>query len=263
MEQGGSKSIPLKNYFGSELANRLQSLIQPHYNAFPAEEFITSISKQVDQLELKQRVALIAAELRTSLPQDYTEALGILMKILGPENKTEEGMFTNGYFLMPVAFFVEKYGLEHYEISMPALYEITKRHTSEYSIRPFLQIYPDHTLAILREWSKDENAHVRRLVSEGSRPRLPWAKRMRAIKEDPAINLSLLESLLADSSFYVRKSVANHIHDLIKDYQEETIAWLEKQMQSEEKHMSWIVRHSLRSLVKSGNETALELIGRF
>ncbi len=254
-----SEFTPLKHYFGVELAERLASLIVPHDASFPANDFVEAVAEQVGPLELKERVAVISRELRHSLPADYIVSLDILLQLLGPENETEEGMFTNGYFLMPVAHFVEVYGLDHFDVSMRALYEITKRHTSEYAIRPYLARYPDESLALLTTWTKDANPHVRRLVSEGTRPRLPWAKRMDPLYGDPRRNLALLEPLWNDSSFYVRKSVANHLNDLTKVDKDATLDWLLDQWDRGGEHTPWIVRQSLRSLIKSGDAEAMRI----
>jgi len=252
--------IALKYYFGIELAQRLSALITPYYPEFPSAAFAAAVANQTGPLELKGRVAVIAEQLHRALPASYPESVLILLKIVGPENETEQGMFTNGYFLMPVAYFVEKFGLEHFDISMNALYEITKRHTSEYAIRPFLQRYPDDSIRLLNIWRRDPNPHVRRLVSEGSRPRLPWAKRIVALKGDPAQNLDLLDLLWDDPSLYVRKSVANHMNDLTKDYKKTTLNWLRERIGRGGIHMDWIARHGLRSLVTSGDKEALELL---
>ena len=175
-------SQPLKNYFGRELALTLSDLIQPLVARFPVDSFVEAVTRQSESLELKGRVAMIAAELHQALAMPYEGSLEVLLDILGPENETEQGMFTNGYFLMPVAYYVERYGLQHFELSMHALYEITKRHTSEYAIRPYLLKYEDQCLERLKAWRTDSSLHVRRLVSEGTRPRLPWAKRIPVIK---------------------------------------------------------------------------------
>ncbi|MFC4402415.1 DNA alkylation repair protein [Gracilibacillus xinjiangensis] len=254
-----SEKKALKHYFGDELAHHLSSIITPHFPNFPTDSFVQSVGNQVEPLELKGRVAVISDELRNDLPADYPEALNILLSILGPENETEKGMFTNGYFLMPIAFFVERYGLQHFEISMHALYEITKRHTSEYAIRPYLKCYPDECLTYLNNWLNDPNPHIRRLVSEGTRPRLPWAKRMKAIKGNPANNLALLAPLLKDPSFYVRKSVANHLNDLTKDYRDTTLDWI-RRLDRKEDGIDRVIRHGLRSLVSSGDPEALSLL---
>ncbi|WP_042478454.1 DNA alkylation repair protein [Bacillus ndiopicus] len=256
-----SENTALKHYFGVELARRLSSLIEPHFPNFPSDSFIESVANQVEPLALKGRVTVISDELRIALPSDYSESLSILLKILGRENETEQGMFTNGYFLMPVAYFVEKYGLQHFEISMNALYEITKRHTSEYAVRPYLANSPNECLIYLNNWLYDPNPHVRRLVSEGTRPRLPWAKRMHAIKGDPANNLNLLAPLLKDPSDYVRKSVANHLNDLTKDYRDVTLDWL-RCLNLEDADIKWIIRRGLRSLASSEDSEALELLAK-
>lgn len=257
-----SETTALKEYFGVELAHRLSGLLKPIYPDFPDEWFVHAVADQVGPLPLKARVAVIADALHRALPPDYAQSLQILLTMLGPENETEEGMFTNGYFLMPVAFYVEKYGLQHFDLSMSALYEITKRHTSEYAIRPYLTCHQDACMELLNKWRHDPNLHVRRLVSEGTRPRLPWAKRMPVIKGDPAYNLALLAPLLNDPSFYVRKSVANHLNDLTKDYRDATLGWLHEQVdcRGRDEHFAWIVRHALRSLIKSGDVEACALL---
>ena len=252
--------IPLKNYFGAELAVRLAELIKPSYPDFPVTNFVSAVEKNVGPLELKARVRLIAEELHRSLPLGYPDQVEILLKILGPENESDQGMFTEGYFLMPVANFVEIYGLEHFRTSMDALYEITKRHTAEYAIRPYLYRYPEACVETLKAWSYNPNFHVRRLVSEGTRPRLPWARKMEVLGGDPFCNLTLLEPLLDDYSGYVRRSVANHLNDLTKDHKWVTIKWIADKLCNGREHGPSMVRHALRSLVKSGDPDALAMV---
>lgn len=252
--------MPLKNYFGQELAVRLAGAIKPFYPAFPTTSFVSAVEENAGPLELKARVRLIAEELHRALPLEYPDQLEILLRILGPENESEQGMFTEGYFLMPVAYFVECYGLEHVHISMNALYEITKRHTSEYAIRPYLHREPEQCMQIFQDWSYDPNSHVRRLVSEGTRPRLPWAKRMSVLGGNPMHNLALLEPLLDDCSGYVRRSVANHLNDLTKDHREITLQWITDKLNKDWQHGPSIVRHALRSLIKSGDADALTIM---
>ncbi|MFT9849445.1 DNA alkylation repair protein [Aneurinibacillus sp. REN35] len=252
--------VPLKNYFGGELAVRLAHLIKPYYPGFPVDSFVNRVAEQTEPLELKARVRLIAEELHCALPLDYPDQLEILLQILGPENESEQGMFTEGYFLMPIAYFVEQYGLTHFRISMDAMYEITKRHTSEYAIRPYLLRYSEECLEVLSMWASDPNFHVRRLVSEGTRPRLPWAKRIEVLDGDPVRNFALLEPLLDDDSAYVRRSVANHLNDLTKDYKQITINWMANKLNTGWKHSPIMVRHALRTLAKSGDPDALAML---
>lgn len=252
--------VPLKHYFGEELAGRLARLIVPCYPDFPTTEFVYAVGNAVGPLELKARVRRIAEELARCLPMGYPDQIGILLNLLGPENESEQGMFTKGYYLMPIAYFVERYGLEHFSFSMNAMYEITKRHTAEYAIRPYLARYPGECEEMLASWSSDPNFHVRRLVSEGTRPRLPWAKRMDVLGGDPLRNLALLDPLLDDDSGYVRRSVANHLNDLSKDHKSITIQWIEGKLRKGWKHGPGMVRHALRSLAKSGDPEALTLL---
>ncbi|MFX3633925.1 MAG: DNA alkylation repair protein [Candidatus Pristimantibacillus sp.] len=257
-----SEPTALKHFFDERLANRLSDLIVQQYPSFPSKSFIQEVVERIPSFELKGRVAVIADALHHTLPEDYPTALRILSVILGPENKTEEGMFTNGYFLMPIAYFVEKYGLEYVELSLEALYEITKRHTSEYAIRPYLTAHTDLCLAKLREWLDDPNPHVRRLVSEGTRTRLPWAKRISILHGDLTIHLGLLEPLLDDPSMYVRKSVANHLNDLTKEqaHQETILIWLKQHARQGGKHRKWIIRTGLRTLLKQGEPSIQEFL---
>jgi len=252
--------MPLKHYFGKELALRLAGLIQPVYPDFDSDQFVRAVERQVEPLELKARVRVIADELHRAIPLDYPDQIAVLLGILGPENENERGMFTEGYFLMPVADFVERYGLDHFRISMDALYEITKRHTSEYAIRPYLRRYPEVCMEMLEVWSRDANFHVRRLVSEGTRPRLPWAKRMDALMGDPLRNLALLEPLRDDASAYVRRSVANHLNDLTRDHRQVTLCWIAEKLNAGWAHGPGVVRRALRTLVKRKDPDALAII---
>ena len=174
--------------------------------SFDEKSFRHSINKAVNDLALKARVDLIAQELKNHLlaGHHYPEALQILLQILGPENPKETGMFTTGYWLMPVAKFVELYGLEHYDISMQAIYEITKRHTGEYAVRPYIEHAPRPSVRRMKKWARDANVHVRRLASEGLRPRLPWAKKLDAFIADPQPVVEVLELLKADPSNFVK-----------------------------------------------------------
>ncbi|PEM50275.1 DNA alkylation repair protein [Bacillus wiedmannii] len=246
------KYVPLKFLFNEELAEIMADSICKHDPNFPKRNFVSSVTCKVEKLELKQRIEVIADELHNVLQKDFNEAIHILLKTLGPENTTEVGTFTNGYMYMPIAKYVEKYGLNHFEASCNAMYEITKRNTAEYAIRPFLETYHEDTLHILQQWIHDENSHIRRLVSEGTRPRLPWAKKMGALKGDFKNNLQLLEPLMNDPSKYVQKSVANHINDITKEDKELVFQWLQQLRDKQHPVNPWIIKHGLRTIIKNG-----------
>lgn len=250
----------VKYWFDKELAEMLSEKIAEVRKDFPVNKFIKTIEEETDDLELKDRIEVFADALHEDLGGDYAENVEVLMKILGSENEEETGMFTNFYWLMPVAFYTEKYGLEHFEKSMEAIKEITKRNTSEYAIRPYLDKYPAKTLKVLKKWSKDDNFHVRRLASEGVRPRLPWAKKSDAFVEDPTPILPVLENLKDDKVKYVQKSVANCINDIFKDNyhlaKDLINAWSKDNPGTERR---WIMKHALRKLRKDEDAWAMNM----
>lgn len=251
----------LKDHFDRALAQRLAKLIEGVYPQFDGPGFVKQVAKQLKPLELKDRVAVMAQGLRDFLPEEYPRALAILTRILGPENPDEGGMFVHGFQLMPVEHFVGTYGLDDFDASMKALYEITKRFTAEFAIRPFLIRYEKETLKMLSLWVTDGNEHVRRLVSEGTRPRLPWAMRLPSFVHDPKPTLKLLEKLKNDPSEYVRRSVANHLNDITKDNPDLAVDVLARWAKGASKERMWIIRHALRSLVKQGHTHALAILG--
>ncbi|MGH2708582.1 MAG: DNA alkylation repair protein, partial [Actinomycetota bacterium] len=162
---------------------------------------------------------------------------------------------------MPHVFFVQKYGLDDFEAAMRVQYELTKRFSAESSIRAFLVRYPENTYARLVEWAHDESVHVRRLVSEGTRPRLPWAPRLRAFQEDPRPVIALLELLKDDPERYVQRSVANNLNDIGKDHPDLAVEVCRRWSTGASPGREWIVRHALRSLVKEAHRGALETLG--
>ena len=254
----------LKYWFDEELAIMLGSKVKSIKSDFAKDDFVNQVKQGVSSLELKDRVEFIADQLYQHLQTTYVDSLLILSKILGPENENETGMFKEFYWVMPVAKYVEKYGLENFEESMEAIKEITKRNTGEYAIRPYIKAYPDQTIARLQEWSKNPNAHVRRLSSEGVRPRLPWAKKLDIFIEDPSPIFPILNNLRDDQSKYVQKSVANCINDVLKDNPEKgknlVNSWTTGKVTNQRK---WIIRHSLRNLLKEENRWAQEVTNSF
>ena len=250
----------LKEWFDKALAELWAQKIQPHHPSFDTRQFVEQVDKGVQKLELKGRVELIADLLHRYLPDNYPHALQIITAILGPENEGETGMFTQGYWLMPVAKYVEKYGLDHFSESIAAIEEITKRHTGEYCIRPFLEQDPEKTMAVMRKWSLDANFHVRRLAPEGVRPRLPWAKKLDQFVADPKPILPILENLKDDPSRFVQKSVANNLNDILKDNYSIGIEILRHWAKDPTKNRQWIIKHALRNEWKKKNPEAFEII---
>ncbi|MEM9362187.1 MAG: DNA alkylation repair protein [Bacteroidota bacterium] len=250
----------LKLWFDTDLAELLADKFLESSLAIDKASFAKQITEQVGKMELKERVECFADALQFHLSGMYEQDISYFMKILGPENEKETGMFKEFYWIMPLAKYVEKYGLAHFNVSMGAIYEITKRNTGEYTIRPFLEHEQDRTLNVLLKWSKDSNKHVRRLASEGVRPRLPWAPKMNSFIDNPKPILPILENLKDDPSKYVQKSVANCLNDILKDNLEIGKDVLESWAKHPSKERKWIIKHALRNLVKKEDEWALNLI---
>lgn len=253
----------LKGFFSPSLVRRLAGEIARVHPAFPERAFIKTATSGLEKLELLDRGRHIARALAAHLPQEYPKAIDVLLRSLGSEHATDEllGVGMAPFFYVPHTIFVAEHGLDHFDLSMRAQYELTKRFSAESSIRPYIAHDPERTLAVLRKWTSDANPHVRRLVSEGTRLRLPWAMRVAWLDSNPQRVLELLELLKDDSSSLVRRSVANSLNDLGKVYPElltgTCAAWLDDA--SRERRA--LVEHALRSAVKRGDPAALRLLG--
>lgn len=251
----------LKDQYGPEVAETLAARLIAVYPEFDQEHFLTLALQGYDELDLMARGRHIAAALKLTLPADYQQAVKILMDSLGGALIDAGSFGMSAFFYLPHTQFVAAYGLDDYEISMAAQYRLTQRFTAEFSIRPFIERYPDRVLATLQAWAVDDSEHVRRLVSEGTRPRLPWAPRLRQFANDPAPVLELLELLKDDTSLYVRRSVANHLNDLGKDHPDLLTNIARRWIVDASPERQWLVRHALRSAVKRCDTEALEILG--
>lgn len=252
---------PLKNSFGPEIAERIANMIVDVWPEFDREAFLEAALAEYEQLELTGRARQIATAMAAELPDDPERTIGIVVDSLGPPIEEAEPTGMGSFLYMPHAYLVADIGLDCFETSMRALYEITRRFTSEFAIRPFLERRPERTLERLREWAEDPDAHVRRLVSEGTRPRLPWAGRLRAFQENPEPVLELLESLKDDPEEYVRRSVANNLNDISKDHPDRVVEIAADWWQEDDENRRRLVRHALRTLIKRGHSGALEVLG--
>jgi 3-methyladenine DNA glycosylase AlkC len=201
------------------------------------------------------------------MPASFDELSPLLIKSLGPPLEQTEGNGLAPFFYYPHTHLIAAYGVSSFESGMAANYEITKRFTAEFSIRPFLIEHRSKCLKVLRVWAKDSNTHVRRLVSEGTRPRLPWAMRLPEFQADPNLSLPLLEMLKDDSELYVQRSVANHLGDIAKDHLELALdvceKWLQELKPSSDVDLAesrrWIVRHAVRHPAKKGHTRAIQI----
>ncbi len=251
----------MKNSYGVDVAVRISKMIARVHPRFPASAFLADVRPGFLDLELMDRGRRIADALHTHLPSSFSKGASILTASMGPTQEEEPTVGLASFLYLPHSFFVAKYGLEDFEAAMAIQYELTQRFTAEFCIRPFLERYPEATLARLREWTEDPSEHVRRLVSEGTRPRLPWASRLPEFQKNPQPVLDLLELLKDDPSLYVRRSVANNLNDIGKDHPQILLGTSSRWQIDASESRQWIIRRALRSLIKEGNPAALALMG--
>ncbi len=253
----------LKTFFSPALVKRLARSLAEVDPTFPERAFVRDASRGLDDLELLDRARHIMRAMHQHLPPAYPEAIALILRSLGVEHASDEleGAGMAPFFYLPHTMFVAEHGLEHFDLSMRAQHELTRRFTCEFSIRAFLERFPDETLRVLHTWVSDPSPHVRRLVSEGTRPRLPWAPRVRWIEQQPERVLPLLEALKDDPASVVRRSVANHLNDLSKSDPDRVATIARRWLRGATPERKALVEHALRSSVKRGHRGALEALG--
>ncbi|HEX2901804.1 MAG TPA: DNA alkylation repair protein [Bacteroidia bacterium] len=241
--------------FWDELATNL-TLIIPDFNGRAFQKSVCNADWT--QLELKQRIRRVAVMLRPQLPQAYPDAIAKLVTLA--QHRLDHRSSGHGFAFLFLADFIEEFGLDHLEASVAAIPVITQVMSCEFAVRPFLIRYPKEMMAQMLAWTSHPNEHVRRLASEGSRPRLPWGVALQFLKKDPTPCIPILEKLKNDSSEYVRRSVANHLNDISKDHPAVALK-IAQQWIGKNKETDKLLKHALRGLLKAGNETALGLFG--
>jgi 3-methyladenine DNA glycosylase AlkC len=249
---------PLKNLYNKEFFDNFSSTLAKTVKGFDAEAFTQQIfDGQWPQLELKQRMRHIANVLHNFLPHNFEKAADELIKINDVLLDVREGRMD--FLTMFLPDYVEVYGIDDYENSMRAFEKLTCNASAEFAIRPFIVKYPQ-TMAQMLAWSKHPNPLVRRLSSEGARPRLPWAMALPALKKDPSPLLPILENLKTDPAETVRRSVANNLNDIAKD-NAPIVMEIVKRWQGSHPNTDWIIKHGSRTLLKKGHDGALDAFG--
>lgn len=252
MAQEKKSTPPLKDLLNAKVMARIGRAAAQAHPGFDERAYLAMTRKGLDALSIMQRMNRAADSLRAHLPPDYPQALKAVRK-MAP-------LLPGGFADMVLPEFVGRHGLGHFELSLEALRELTPYSSAEFAIRPYIAQDPDAVLTHALRWAEDENEHVRRLASEGTRPRLPWARRLPLLMAEPQRARPILEKLRADPSDYVRRSVANHLNDIAKDHPDWVLELLEG-WPREPAETQWIVKHALRNLIKAGHPRALRLVG--
>ena len=259
--------VPLKELMDRRLVKLIAESLSDVVPEFDVKRFQSRATRGLRELELKDRASKIAHAMAEQLPSDFDDLTPLLIQSFGPPLEATEGNGLAPFFYFPHAQLIATYGVSRFDSGMLTNYELTRRFTAEFSIRPFLIEHRAKCLKILTRWTRDSSPHVRRLVSEGTRPRLPWATRLREFQDNPQLSLPLLERLKDDTELYVRRSVANHLGDIAKDHPglvfDVCREWLEQIKNSDDPEFAgnrrWIVRHAVRHPAKKGESRAIAI----
>ncbi len=242
----------LKDEYNKTFIGSLANQLNKEDATFDEKQFTKAIiNKDWETKELKERIRCVTENLHQYLPYNYPKQTELLSKVVANYSGLQGFVFPD---------FVQVYGLDDYKNSIKALELFTQYSTAEFAIRPFIEKYPKETMQQMLAWSNHKNEHLRRLASEGTRPKLPWASPLREFIKDPSPTLPILENLKNDHSLYVKKSVANHLNDISKNHPD-LVLKLGKQWFGKTAHTNWIIKQALRTLLKKGDKKALAIFG--
>jgi 3-methyladenine DNA glycosylase AlkC len=265
---------PFKNLINTKTVQHASTHLTKAWPEFQAKAFERAAIAGLEALEMKDRAMHIASALEMYLPQDFSNACAVIEASLAKplafdaegepinlvaKNVSAEGI--SGWVIWSFGEFVVRRGMNDVPRALVCLHALTQRFSAEFSIRYFIEKHPKVTLATLTQWLKDDSAHVRRLVSEGSRTRLPWGIRLHGLIENPALTLPFVLALQDDTSSYVRRSVANHLNDLAKDHTDQIADFIAAQLKNASPQRTALLKHASRNLIKLGHPKTLEAWG--
>lgn len=264
----GKLAEPFKNVFNRDLIAHMGAQFARQSSTFDRQRFTQLASDGIDALEFKQRSNHITEALSLCLPDDFTQASAILTSALCPKIEADisdtsgDPQGIRGWAILPMADYVAQKGLEDFDLGMDVLRELTKRSTAEFAVRAFLMADTDRAMKHVHRWARSPDRHVRRLASEGIRPRLPWGTRLGMFVANPSPILPILNLLKDDPEDYVRRSVANNLNDIAKDHPD-LVAEIATDWLADTPSLlrSRLVRHACRTLIKKGHQPTLQALG--
>ncbi len=261
---------PFKNLINADLIRATGAHLRRVWSGFDQAAFESAALQGLNALEMKARAMQIAGALLATLPADFDRAAGVIERALAPADEGDgDGVASlpitpaglAGWVVWPLGEFIVRSGQAHPERALACLRELTQRFSAEFAIRPFIAHHPALCWSTLARWTSDPNTHVRRLVSEGSRPRLPWGLQLKDLVADPSPTLPLLAALQDDPTAYVRRSVANHLNDIAKDHPATVVDWVARHFPGAPDDRKALLSHASRTLIKSGHGPMLALWG--
>ncbi|MBX2907740.1 MAG: DNA alkylation repair protein [Taibaiella sp.] len=250
---------PLKNMYHPAMLKQVGMVIENTFAGFSERKFVKDVlADNWDKLELKQRVRRISNSLHQQMPGKFADDISTLLRIT-------EALHTyagrdNTFEYIFLADYVEQYGLGHPKLAFDAMERITVLASCEYAVRPYIMADQASSLARMNEWTRHPHASVRRLASEGCRPRLPWGIALPSLKKQPAPVLPILEALKDDESEFVRRSVANNLNDIAKD-NPSVVKSIAARWAGHSRERDKILKHGCRTLLKKGDAEVLSLFG--
>jgi 3-methyladenine DNA glycosylase AlkC len=253
--------VPFKEFLDARAVARLARIVQAAHPPFPSDAFMAGATTGLSALALSARVAHVGDALVRHLPAPFEATARVLEAVAERWPRVEPGETPADFAAWPLFHVVPAAGLDDFERGFELLRRLTPLFSAEMAIRPFLDRYGDRAFERLHQWVDDPDEHVRRLVSEGTRPRLPWATRVPRLSADPGPGLALLDRLVDDPSLYVRRSVANHLNDVSRDHPALAVAAATRWLERPSAARRWVVRHGLRTLIKGGHPAAFALLG--
>jgi 3-methyladenine DNA glycosylase AlkC len=251
----------LKTLFNRSVIEKIGQMVGHVWSQFDADIFVSESLKGFDELALKQRSAQIADVLYDGLNVGFEQAADILLKSMGDDNGTGGIEGYTDFAYLPFLDVVERHGTDFPKVALETLERMTVFFSAEFAVRPYILVYPEFSISYLNRWATHSDWRVRRLASEGSRPRLPWGIQLKPFIDDPIVGLQLLEQLYRDENLTVRRSVANHLNDIAKDHPDVVTGAAKRWWRSHCKLAQWTVKHGLRTLIKQGNPEALAVLG--
>ena len=256
-----------KNLINAQTVRAAATHLRRAWPRFDRARFEALALPGLGDLEFKARAMHLCAALEATLPPDFAQAAAVIEAALAPPGIGEDlsasrsGDGLAGWVVWPLGEFVVRRGMDQPQRALRCLHALTQRHTAEWAIRPFIEVHPEISFATLAAWTADPSAHVRRLVSEGSRPRLPWGAQLKGLIDDPSPTLPLLRALQDDPSAYVRRSVANHLNDIAKDHPALIVQWLRDYLPDAPAPRRALLKHACRTLIKQGQPQVLQAWG--